>query len=212
MTTIPQSAPSTSSPLFPTLLWGSTPSGEQPRTIKCQRPHRPQRSMKQGNTCFACRACASSQCKGCDGCSAAAWFSRDKSKLPVLRRKAQSKETKLYGASVMGVGVGAVAFHASSGKLRHWGRKLDYWVSTEFKQTLHPCQHARTDGTRGKQRALFPHLICGHASLGMSPSARPVFIVQLASCIERLAPCKYCMAAWQQCCLLMQRRSRWGLI
>ena len=28
----------------------------------------------------------------------------------------------------MGVGVGAVAFHASSGKARHWGRKLDYWV------------------------------------------------------------------------------------
>lgn len=34
----------------------------------------------------------------------------------------------MYGASIMGVGVGAVAFHASSGKLRSWGRKLDYWV------------------------------------------------------------------------------------
>jgi hypothetical protein len=29
----------------------------------------------------------------------------------------------------MGVGVGAVAFHASHGRARHWGRKLDYWVS-----------------------------------------------------------------------------------
>ena len=30
----------------------------------------------------------------------------------------------------MGVGAGAVAFHASSGDARHWGRKLDYWVET----------------------------------------------------------------------------------
>ncbi len=29
----------------------------------------------------------------------------------------------------MGVGAGAMAFHASSGEHRHWGRKLDYWVS-----------------------------------------------------------------------------------
>ena len=30
--------------------------------------------------------------------------------------------------SLMGVGAGAVAFHASSGPNRSWGRKLDYWV------------------------------------------------------------------------------------
>ena len=39
----------------------------------------------------------------------------------------------------MGVGVGAVGFHASSGKARHWGRKLDYWVIS------HPrMAHTRT--------------------------------------------------------------------
>jgi len=114
----------------------------------------------------------------------------------MLRRKAQSKETKLYGASVMGVGVGAVAFHASSGKLRHWGRKLDYWVSVQIQQTCYPSQRVQTQMARkAKQRALSPHLICGHASLGTSPSTRPVFIVQMA-------PCKCCMAAWQQCCFL----------
>ena len=69
--------------------------------------------------------------------------------LPMLCRKAQSKETKLYGASVMGVGVGAMAFHASSGKLRHWGRKLDYWVSTQFKQTCYPCQQFQPQMTQG---------------------------------------------------------------
>ena len=112
----------------------------------------------------------------------------------MLRRKAQSKETKLYGASVMGVGVGAVAFHASSGKLRHWGRKLDYWVSVQSKQIRHPYQHVQKQ--KGpKQQALSPHLMCSHASLGRSPSTRPVFIVQMA-------PCKCCMAAWQQCCFL----------
>jgi hypothetical protein len=45
-------------------------------------------------------------------------------------RRARSNESKVYGASVMGVGVGAIAFHASSGKARSWGRKLDYWVDT----------------------------------------------------------------------------------
>ena len=66
----------------------------------------------------------------------------------MLCRKAQSKETKLYGASVMGVGMGAVAFHASSGKFRHWGRKLDYWVSTHFKQTCHICRHFQIQMTQ----------------------------------------------------------------
>ena len=37
----------------------------------------------------------------------------------------------------MGVGVGAVAFHASSGKARHWGRKLDYWVILRHRCGLH---------------------------------------------------------------------------
>ena len=68
----------------------------------------------------------------------------------MLRRKAQSKETKLYGASVMGVGVGAVAFHASSGKLRHWGRKLDYWVSTEVNQACQPYQHIQPQMPQGQ--------------------------------------------------------------
>lgn len=36
----------------------------------------------------------------------------------------------------MGVGVGAVGFHASSGKARHWGRKLDYWVRSHPSMTL----------------------------------------------------------------------------
>ncbi|EIE18890.1 hypothetical protein COCSUDRAFT_20202 [Coccomyxa subellipsoidea C-169] len=43
-------------------------------------------------------------------------------------RQAKSDESRLWGASIMGVGAGAVAFHASSGDARHWGRKLDYWV------------------------------------------------------------------------------------
>ncbi|KAK9917956.1 hypothetical protein WJX75_000043 [Coccomyxa subellipsoidea] len=43
-------------------------------------------------------------------------------------RQGKSEESRLWGASIMGVGAGAVAFHASSGNTRHWGRKLDYWV------------------------------------------------------------------------------------
>ncbi len=54
----------------------------------------------------------------------------------------------------MGVGVGAVAFHASSGRARHWGRKLDYWVRFEL---LSDDAHMSSCSNRVVSRADFDH-------------------------------------------------------
>lgn len=40
----------------------------------------------------------------------------------------KTAEGKLWGASLVGVSAGAVAFHASSGEARNFTRKLDYWL------------------------------------------------------------------------------------
>ncbi|BDA49000.1 hypothetical protein COCOBI_13-1100 [Coccomyxa sp. Obi] len=72
-------------------------------------------------------------------------------------RQAKSEESRLWGASIMGVGAGAMAFHASAGEHRHWGRKLDYWVISLSTAAL--------------TRAIYPN-VSGHktaASLLLTP-------------------------------------------
>ncbi|KAK9828505.1 hypothetical protein WJX72_000442 [[Myrmecia] bisecta] len=42
-------------------------------------------------------------------------------------KKMTTSEGKMYGASIMGVGAGAVVYHTSPNKYRNLGRKIDYW-------------------------------------------------------------------------------------
>ena len=46
--------------------------------------------------------------------------------LPVCRERS-SPEGVQFGASLLGVGIAATAYHLSSGRLRKHLRKLDYW-------------------------------------------------------------------------------------
>eukprot|EP00884_Botryococcus_braunii_P020653 jgi/Botrbrau1/7271/Bobra.0318s0009.1 len=73
-------------------------------------------------------------------------------------RERKTSEAKCWGASLIAVGAGATLFHASTGKLRHWGRKLDYWVIAISTALL--------------QRAVFP---AGNAQLtALSLAVTPV--------------------------------------
>lgn len=46
----------------------------------------------------------------------------------VYRSKHKTKEGKSYGKSMMGVGVGAILYHASAGQARRICRKIDYYT------------------------------------------------------------------------------------
>ena len=46
--------------------------------------------------------------------------------IPVCRERS-SAEGVQFGASLLGVGIAATAYHVSSGRLRKHLRKLDYW-------------------------------------------------------------------------------------
>jgi hypothetical protein len=43
-------------------------------------------------------------------------------------RKRQTAEGRVFGASLVGVGAGSMTYHASRGRWRAFGRKLDYWA------------------------------------------------------------------------------------
>ncbi|KAK9827592.1 hypothetical protein WJX81_001932 [Elliptochloris bilobata] len=64
-------------------------------------------------------------------------------------RNSSTDAGRLYGASVVGVGAGAMAFHATNGEARCWGRRLDYWViamsAAALSRIVYPSvpQHTR---------------------------------------------------------------------
>lgn len=67
-----------------------------------------------------------------------------------LPRQQQQAEGKAFGKSVVAVGCVATAYHASSGRVRVWLRKADYWciswATSRLLRALHP-------GSRAVQRA-----------------------------------------------------------
>ena len=60
---------------------------------------------------------------------------------PVCRERREA-EGKLFGASILAIGLAATAYHATSGKLRTAFRKADYWTislsSVAMTKALHP--------------------------------------------------------------------------
>ena len=57
-------------------------------------------------------------------------------------RERRQAEGRLYGASILAIGLAATAYHATSGKLRTAFRKADYWTislsSVAMTKALHP--------------------------------------------------------------------------
>ena len=46
---------------------------------------------------------------------------------PLACRQARTSESRLYGASIVGVAAGSCAFHGANARWRPLCRKLDYW-------------------------------------------------------------------------------------
>jgi hypothetical protein len=43
-------------------------------------------------------------------------------------RNRRTEAGKLWGASIAGVGVASGVYHATSGRAKHWARKMDFWA------------------------------------------------------------------------------------
>lgn len=60
-------------------------------------------------------------------------------------RKRKTAAGKVWGASISGVGLASMTFHASTGKWRSLGRKLDYWAialsSGMLTRAIYPDLH-----------------------------------------------------------------------
>ena len=59
------------------------------------------------------------------GCAACERICRTR---PLCRRQRKTAQGRAWGASMLGVCAGSLAFHASSGDWRSAGRKVDYWA------------------------------------------------------------------------------------
>ena len=89
----------------------------------------------------------------------------------VCSRDAKSDESRLYGASVMGVGAGALTFHATSGPARNWGRKLDYWMialsTAALNKVLHPSVSRHRTGASLLLTPMQPLAVTSANTIGM---------------------------------------------
>jgi len=76
--------------------------------------------------------------------------------LATMRRR-RTPEGKIYGASIVGVGMASMTFHAAKGRFRSFSRKLDYWTIAVSSALM--------------SRALFPNLspLVWGLSLGLTP-------------------------------------------
>lgn len=76
--------------------------------------------------------------------------------LATMRRR-RTCEGKVYGASIVGVGVASLTFHSARGRFRSLTRKLDYWTIAVSSALM--------------SRALFPKLspLVWGLSLGLTP-------------------------------------------
>ena len=109
--------------------------------------------------------------------------------VPRLRRQATSDESRLYGASVMGVGAGALVFHASSGPARSWGRKLDYWMialsTAALTKVLHPNVSQHRTGASLLLTPVQPLAVTSANTIGMEVCGTCLDTIS-ASCADAL--------------------------
>jgi hypothetical protein len=105
-----------------------------------------------------------------------------------MRRQATSDESRLYGASVMGVGAGAMVFHASSGPARSWGRKLDYWMialsTAALTKVLHPSVSAHRTGASLLLTPVQPLAVTSANTIGMEVRGTPRVKPPIIACMR----------------------------
>jgi hypothetical protein len=62
-------------------------------------------------------------------------------------RNRKTRDGKIWGASLAGVGLGSLAFHSTSGDARPWGRKVDYWAIALSSVSLMRCLFPQSRGS-----------------------------------------------------------------